>query len=136
MKILIVEDEFISQILLSEILAVYGSCQIAANGKEALELFEAALEADDPFDLVCLDIMIPILNGQEVLKEIRRLEGSREGQSGEASKVVMTTALDDAKNIEEACAEGLCEAYLVKPIDKNKLVAKMTELGLIAPVSG
>ena len=131
MKTLIVEDDFTSRLLLQELLKGYGSCHIAVNGKEAVMATETALEADDPYDLICLDIMMPEMDGRAALKEIRGQEVARGILSSRGSKIVMTTALGDAKNI-FATFHDLCDGYLIKPIGKAKLLETLHTLNLIA----
>lgn len=131
MKILIAEDDFVSRTILQEILSPYGSCHLTVDGREAIAAFNAALNKGDRYDLVCLDIMMPVMEGQEVLKEIRKIEAERGiGETG-IVKVIMTTALWDAKNIMKAFISGQCEAYLVKPIHKENLIIQLHKLGLI-----
>jgi len=101
MKTLIVEDDFTSRLLLQELLKSYGPCHIAVNGKEAVEATAAALE-DEPYDLICLDIMMPEMDGQEALRRIREQEEARDILSSNGAKIVMTTALDDIKNVSAA----------------------------------
>jgi two-component system chemotaxis response regulator CheY len=74
MRILIVEDEYISRVLLSEMLSAYGTCQVAINGEEAVEMIKSSFETNKRFDLVCLDIMMPLMDGQEVLCCIGEME--------------------------------------------------------------
>ncbi len=131
MRILIVEDEYISRVLLSETLSVYGTCQVAINGEEAVEMMKRSFETKERFDLVCLDIMMPEMDGQEVLCRIREMEKERHIQAIEATKVIMTTALDDSKNIMQAFAKGHCEAYLTKPLNREKLLQHLRDLRLI-----
>lgn len=64
--------------------------------------------------------MMPEMDGQEVLKKIRQYEEENDITPMEGVNVVMTTALGDYSNIEEAFL-GQCEGYLVKPIDRQKL---------------
>lgn len=129
MKTLIVEDDFTSRKLLQLMLLPLGECDVAVNGKEALDAFRLAASEGKRYDLICLDIMMPEMDGHEVLKEIRRME-EEEGIVGrQAVKVIMTTALDDSKNILKAFNEQ-CEGYLVKPIEKRQLVEKLYSLGL------
>lgn len=130
MKTLIVEDEFISRKLLQSFLAPYGETDIAINGKEALDAFKLALNDNSPYDLMCLDIMMPELDGQSVLKEVRRIEEEREILGLDGIKVIMTTALSDPQNIKLAFKEQ-CEAYLIKPISKEKIVSLIKKLELI-----
>lgn len=136
LKILIVEDEFISRILLKEILEPFGHCQLAIDGREALEKLEDSYKsADKRFDLVCLDIMMPEISGHEVLKELRKIE-SRLGIKGDkVTKVVMVTALDDAQNVMEALSVGRCQAYLTKPVSRARIEEQLYELDLMEGTS-
>jgi len=129
MKTLIVEDDFTSRLLLQELLKSYGPCHIAVNGKEAVEATAAALE-DEPYDLICLDIMMPEMDGQEALRRIREQEEARDILSSNGAKIVMTTALGDIKNV-IAAYKSLCDGYLTKPIQKAKLLEELRKLELI-----
>ncbi|MEA3396674.1 MAG: response regulator [Chloroflexota bacterium] len=131
MKTLIVEDDFTSRLLLQELLKSYGPCHIATNGSEAVEAARRALEADEPYHLVCMDIMMPEMDGQEALRQIRQQEEAQGILSTEGAKIVMTTALGDMKNVGEAY-QSLCDAYLTKPIQKAKLLEELRNLKLIS----
>ena len=131
MRTLIVEDDFTSRLLLQASLTPYGECHIAVNGREAVEAFQAARQQGQRYDLICMDIMMPEMDGQEAFKQIRRLEGDAGVLPGKAAKVVMTTALDDVENV-MAAIKGGCDAYLIKPIDRAKLLAELKSLHLIS----
>jgi len=128
MKILIVEDDESSILLLSRYLKDQGETVIAEDGEKAVALFRQARDVHQPFDLVCLDIMLPLLDGQEVLKRIRALE-YEVGIAGLACCKVMLTALRDARNVIQAF-RGQCEVYLSKPISKERLYREIRSLGL------
>ncbi len=130
MKTLIVEDDFTSRLLLQELLKSYGPSHIAVNGKEAVEASQLALEMGEPYNLICLDIMMPEMNGQEALRKIREQEESLGILSSKGAKIVMTTALGDPKNV-IAAWQSQCDAYLIKPIQKAKLLEELRKLGLI-----
>lgn len=130
MKTLIVEDDFSSRLLLQELLKIYGRTHIAVNGKEAVEAVRMALEAREPYSLICLDIMMPEMDGLEALRQIRNLEENKGILSQNAAKIVMTTALADPKNVIAAFG-SLCDAYLTKPIHKAKLLEELRKLKLI-----
>jgi two-component system chemotaxis response regulator CheY len=130
MKILIVEDDFTSRLLLQKILSAYGECHIAVNGKEAMDAFGRALSEGNPYHLICLDIMMPEMDGMEVLKTIRSLEEENGVNSSMGVKIIMTTALGDPRNVVGAF-KSLCDAYLVKPVNKSKLLDYLRSFGLI-----
>ena len=130
MKTLIVEDDFTSRLLLQELLKSYGTCHIAENGKEAVEATAAAIEMNEPYHLICLDIMMPEMDGQEALHRIREYEEARDILSSHGAKIIMTTALDDIKNV-MAAYQSLCDGYLTKPIKKTKLIEELRKLELI-----
>lgn len=132
LKILIVEDEFISRILLKEILEPFGNCHLAIDGREALEKLEDSYTSPEKrFDLVCLDIMMPEISGHEVLKELRKLEGRLGIKKEQVTKVVMVTALDDAQNVMEAVSVGRCQAYLTKPVSRSRIEEQLEKLELM-----
>ena len=130
MKTLIVEDDFTSRLLLQEFLKPYGDVHIAVNGREAVSAVSAALDKRDPYDLICLDVTMPEMDGQEALRIIRATESAIGVAPRAAAKIVMTTALDQSRNIIQAF-RALCDAYLVKPISKPKLLAQLKEFQLI-----
>ncbi len=130
MKTLIVEDNFASRRLLESHLKDYGACQSTATGEEAVVLVEQHMDSGDPFDLICLDIMMPGMNGQEVLRRIREIEKAHGIRSGYEATIIMTTALDDIKSVKNAYFD-LCNGYLVKPITRKKLLDEIRKFSLI-----
>jgi two-component system chemotaxis response regulator CheY len=132
MKTLIVEDDFLARSLLSTLLSEYGVCHVAVNGEEALGAVARAFDEGARYDLICLDIMMPVMDGQQALQEIRKIE-DKHGVTGlDATKVIMVTAVDDSRNIMKAFRQGQCEAYLTKPLDRDRLMKHLKDLGLIA----
>lgn len=131
MKILIVEDDFTSRYGLQIILEKYGKCYSATNGIEAIEIFFKEFESGEPFDLVCLDIMMPKMDGQEALKKMRKYESEKGIYAfNERAKIIMVTALNDYTNIKEAFWE-ICDDYLIKPIEEKDITEKLKKLKLI-----
>jgi two-component system, chemotaxis family, chemotaxis protein CheY len=130
LNILIAEDDNTSRIVINGMLTPYGKCDTAVNGKEAVRFFSEALEQGREYDLVCLDIMMPEMNGQDVLKEIRRIELENGISGSDGVKIIMTTALADSKTLMKAFREQ-CEAYIIKPIRKLDLLEQLHILGLV-----
>ncbi|MCB0358818.1 MAG: response regulator transcription factor [Bdellovibrionales bacterium] len=130
MKILIAEDDHTSALFLQHILAQFGCCDVIHDGEAALELLKQAIAEDAPYDLLCLDIMMPKLDGQRVLQALRAEEKQRGVPADEATKIIMISALDDSSSILNSFELG-CEVYMTKPFDKRKLIEHIRELGLI-----
>jgi len=130
LKMLIVEDDFPSCKILEEYLSEYGDCTTAGNGAEGVEAFKNALDAGTPYDLVCLDIMMPEMDGHEALRNIRQIEQKHGIFDPSGVSVIMTTAKDRSRDMIKAFDEG-CASYIVKPIDQGKLGAEMQKLDLI-----
>lgn len=130
MKILIAEDDFASRKFMLRFLSKYGECDVTVDGMEAVDAFLMALEAGESYDLVCLDIMMPVLDGYQALKAIRDLEAEKGVPSEKASKIIMTTALNEGRNVTKAFELG-CVAYAGKPIDQEKFENVLKKLELI-----
>ena len=131
MKSLIVEVDFTSRLLLQTLLSRFGPCHVAVNGREAVDAFRAIQPDSAPYDLICMDIMMPEMDGQEALHQIRKAEMARGILSTKGVKVLMVSALDQPKDVFDSFFE-LCDGYLVKPIDAPKLLETLTRLGLVA----
>ena len=109
-RILVVEDAKANQALIRVMLERLGlEVTLAEHGQEALEQLE-----HDTFDLVLMDMQMPVMNGYDATRELRR--------KGLTVPVVALTAHamtgDDAK-----CYEAGCDGYLTKPIDREKLLS-------------
>ena len=127
MKILIVEDDLASRKFLYKFMADYGECDITVDGMEGLDAYLMALDEGDPYELICLDIMMPKVDGIKVLKTIREIEKQRNIEDDRKVKIIMTTALNDV-NIVNSTFDSGCEVYANKPIDIKKLENVMEKL--------
>lgn len=128
---LVVEDDVTSRIVLVKILSRYIECDTAENGHEALNLFAGALKQGQPCDLILMDVMMPVMDGQNALKKIRGIEAEQEVPIGQEVKAVVTTALSDTKNVTTAFFQGRADAYLSKPISREKVENALREIGLL-----
>lgn len=129
MRILIAEDDTASARYMQGLLSRIGECTVTVDGQEALDAFGAALASGQPFDLVCLDIMMPRMDGQQALEGLRALEAERGIKPAMEAKVIMTTALGDVRSVMGAYKQG-ATAYVTKPIDPQKLLETIRSLGL------
>lgn len=115
-KILIVDDDKVSSDYLLKIFSKFGTCDIAINGIEAVDAFLLAYEEGAPYDLISLDLMLPIFDGEDALAAIRKIEHEKKIDPSKKVKVIITSALNDRELISKLAELGFDE-YFVKPID-------------------
>jgi len=126
-KALVVDDSRTIRIIIRRILLELGYevCE-ASNGREALEV----LEAEKPdVDLVLADWNMPVMNGLELLKELR--------QDSEfcGLKVLMVTTETKMEHMKSAMDAGADE-YVMKPFTRDILLEKLEIVGIVAPARG
>lgn len=129
-RILIVDDDLIARLLLSENLSKYGTCDAVVDGKEAVRAFRLALQRNKPYDLTCVDIMMPNMDGIETIRKIRQIEEEHNLAKEKRVPVIMITALLN-EFTQKTSYDGRCEGYLTKPINNEELVEKLEEFNLI-----
>jgi len=130
MQALVVEDEFVARRVLQRFLSQYGVCDVAVDGEEALAAVRRAHEESTPYELICLDIRLPHLGGQDVLAQVRAIEEDHGLLLGQGAKVIMTTGVTSKDDVLGAFRGG-ADAYLLKPITLSTLTIKLLELRLI-----
>ena len=130
MKSLLAEDDFVTRKFMVNFLSKYGECDVTVDGMEAVDAFMMALEDEEPYDLVCLDIMMPVMDGYQALVAIRKLEKDKNIPEEKAVKVIMTTALNEERNVKMAFELG-CTIYSGKPINQDRFEQALKKLELI-----
>ncbi|MEE1341161.1 MAG: response regulator [Lachnospiraceae bacterium] len=131
MRILVAEDDLASRKFLSKFLSQYGEVDVAIDGVEAVEQFGSQVEAGNFYDLVCLDIMMPKIDGYKALEVMREIEGNFEVPNEKRVKVILTSALNETESTLDIKASGY-DGYAIKPIDMDKFTALMQKLGLLS----
>ena len=131
MKILIAEDDKMSRNFLTEFLQDYGQCDTSATGLETLDKYLEAFKKGEPYDMMCLDIMMPKVDGLMVLKLIREVENQHHVTEDAQAKIIMMTAVADMEYVDQAFQLG-CDAYASKPIEIKQVEEVMMDLGLIS----
>ena len=121
MKILLAEDDFATRKAMVSFLSKYGECDVTVDGME---------DVDAPYDLICLDIMMPVMDGYQALIAIRKMEKQPNIPEEKAAKVIMTTALNEEQNVKMAFELG-CTIYSGKPIDQARFEQALKKLNLI-----
>ncbi len=128
MRSLVAEDDATSRALLQKFLSKYGQSDIVVNGKEAVQAVKEARLARRCYDLVCMDLHMPVMDGHEAIREIRAQEA--EIETLQKMKIIVTTALSDMTSITNALM-GKCNGYMIKPIDIAKLQTELRDMGLV-----
>jgi CheY-like chemotaxis protein len=128
-KILIVEDEIISQTKLALILEDFGKCDVVDNGKDAITLANDACQNNDPYGLIMLDINLPEMDGINILSSIRAVEKSFKIHDGREAKILMISSYRDRDRI-IACVQSGCNDYIAKPFVAEVVRKKLAELGI------
>ena len=132
MKILLTEDDFVARKIMNLHLSTHGEVDIAANGDEAVQAFKLALDDHQPYDLVCMDIVMPGKDGLTALKEMRQIEASQQVKKEQACKIIMITAHCEKKYV-VAAAQFACNSFLIKPVTRSKLQDELEKIGLAHP---
>lgn len=130
MRVLIAEDDLVSRKFLQRFLSKYGDCDMVVDGLEAIDAVLLSLKDKEPYDLICLDIMMPKVDGVKALQAIRKLETQENVLPDKRAKIIMTTALAETQFVQRAFEYG-CEGYAAKPIDLEKFTEVLKKLGLI-----
>ena len=119
MKTLVVDDDLTSRLAIEDLLSRFGQVDACADGDEAVRAGIAALTRGEPYDLICMDIMMPSMSGLEALQRLRR-EEERLGRD-RITRVIMVTGSGDADFISQAF-HRYCDGYIAKPVDGEALV--------------
>lgn len=130
MRILIADDDHVCCQALVMYISLLGETDIVGTGRDAVSAVRTALDQGRPYGLIFLDIVMPEGDGQEALLQIRALEAKRGIHGLLGAKVVMTTCLDDSKQIMTAF-RGQAEAYLMKPVDPEKLREVLRDFAIL-----
>ena len=116
MKILLAEDDFVTRKFMVSFLSKYGECDVTVDGMEAVDAFMMALEDGEPYDLVCLDIMMPVMDGLEATRTIRGMER----QDCQTIPIIAMSANAFDDDLKESVKCGM-NGHLSKPVEVDKL---------------
>lgn len=131
MHFLLVDDDERVSLLIEKKLKPYGECLVARNGEEALAVFKERLDRDEPFDAVFMDIMMPGMDGHEVVRQMREIEAEKAIDELDVFKLIMVSAHSDTKNVCKSFFHGYADAYVAKADLNEKLVEELKSIKLI-----
>lgn len=129
LRILITDDDVTTRAILREALKDYGTCELCVNGQEAIDVFKAAWDAGAPFDLIIIDMKMPVMNGADALEHIRRFEGEMGVKQVDETKALVLSIENAPGRIMDAYYRGGATKYLLKPVDINELYDVLNEFG-------
>lgn len=131
MKVLIVDDDLANRVVMQSYLQDKATrINMATNGEEAVQAVTMAMDHQDPYTLILMDIMMPVMDGQQALKAIRDLEKARDVLPGSEAKVIMASCLEDQKNVCQAFFQGMATCYLTKPLSLEGLETALSSISL------
>jgi signal transduction histidine kinase/CheY-like chemotaxis protein len=119
LSILLVDDNDINLKIMSTYMKKLACRYVtASNGLEAVEHFQDAFRAGHPFEVVLMDVSMPVMDGFEATREIRAFE--RRAKFPTPARIIALTGLTSGKSQEEALASG-ADLFLTKPVQLRKL---------------
>jgi len=129
-RVLVAEDHDVNQLLITAMLHQLG-CEvtIAANGAEAVATVEASRAAGEPYDLVLMDIQMPVVDGPEAARRLRAA-----GVGPAELPIVALTANAYADDV-TACLNAGMQAHLAKPVTLAELKGALQQWGTVAPAA-
>jgi len=131
MRALIVEDDPVSRKLLEFILMPYAQCEAVADGASAVKAFQNALKNRKPFHLICMDILLPGMDGHQALEQIRQIEVKRGLPAEKCAKAFMVSAHNEMKNVTRSFFQGQALTFISKPYTEEEIVEELKKFGLI-----
>lgn len=133
MKSIVVDDDLICRTIFQKQLLRYGQCDVAANGRDAIEAYKKAVAEGNPYQLMVLDILMPGISGKEVLENIRELEKQNGVMEIDKLRVIIITASDDWYNrgIVINKLDFMYENYFIKSNDFTEFKNKIADLGFV-----
>jgi CheY-like chemotaxis protein len=118
-RVLLVEDGPDNQRLIKYTLKKYGAeVTVAGNGQEALDIVGSAKRNGESFDVILMDMQMPVLDGYQATRYLRE-----QGYQGAIVALTAHAMSDDRQK----CLDAGCDDYTTKPIDREILLAKVAQ---------
>ena len=129
-RCLVVDDDELGRELIAQYLEGVAVCDMAENGFQAVEMFRAAFEGGNPYDLMILDIVMPGMDGCAAAKEIRLIEKEWGVSINEGVNIIVLSSLNTPGDVIQAYVSAKSAAHLVKPVQPDKLLSALNKLGM------
>ncbi len=119
--ILLVENEMVNQMVATDMLEAMGcSVDLAENGQEAVDML---FSDDNKYDVVLMDCMMPVMDGFDATREIRRIEKA----DGHPHQIIIAMTANAMAGERDKCLQVGMDDYLAKPVKEENLLAKLQE---------
>jgi len=126
-RFLIVDDDESALAYLTAALSPYAGCDTVLSGREALTAFDKAHAEGRPYDAVLMDILMPGMDGHQTAELLRAREEELGVDELHAFKLVMVSSLVDDANVTRAFFATQAVCYLVKPLEKEKILEELRQ---------
>lgn len=134
MRFLVVDDDFETRRIVQRLLHPFGEVDVATDGDEAVNAFQRSVEENEPYALITLDILMPNVDGQQALREIREIEKEHGIGAERQVRIIMISGLDDSEQLHDAFFLGEATSYIVKPINHTVFLQEVEKLGITLPL--
>lgn len=130
-RFLIAEDDALSRKILEDFFSGFSDCDTAEDGLEAFTMFEKAILEGRPYDLVCTDLIMPKIDGHDLIRKIRAREQSLPIQNCIKTIIFVISVSDSTRDMANALLECDCNDYIVKPFHREQLQTLLNKYQLL-----
>lgn len=130
-RILVVDDETLIREILIDFLSNYCECDQAENGKIAFEKYLQAIDDGKPYELIFLDIFMPIMDGHDLLRSVRENEKKLSVSPENRVKAIVISTGSTPRIVADTFFEDMCDDYIIKPFKLDSLSAVLKKYCLI-----
>lgn len=132
-KSIVVDDDKICASTYKIEMSKYGHCDAVNSGSSAINAYKESIENNEPYKLMLLDVIMPEMDGGQVLNKIRELEKEKNIPEIDKLRVIVVSAHDDwyNRNIIMKKLNPSFESFLIKSPDFDELIDKILDLGFV-----
>lgn len=130
-RLLIVDDETLIREILLDYMSDFCECDQAENGKIALDKYIQAIDEGKPYDVIFLDIYMPVMDGHDLLKSIRDHESELSIPDEKRIKAIVISTGSSPRIVADTFFDDMCDDYIIKPFKLDSLMIVLNKYGLI-----
>jgi two-component system chemotaxis response regulator CheY len=130
-RFLVVDDDEMGRLMLQDFLSEFAPCDCAVNGREGLDFFERALAGGNPYDMLCVDLVMPEMNGLALIRKIRDIEKTHPFFSNSRTRIFVISASDSTWEKADLLLDNLCDDFITKPFNRDSLKADLYKYDLV-----